>query len=186
MMTFTKRLLIGAAAGALASAPASADIASEWWDLANRYSTASQGAPGPRTPDQERAATRATLAMFEAVNSIDPRYRSYFRNRPLRSARVAGRRSRDCGIQGAVETLSAEQVGARGELQVRAGCDPGECGRDLGVEAGDRAAAAAMDANGIDPAIEQVPFRPQATNGEWTATGYPRSAAYWPASNHGI
>ena len=49
----------------------------DWWETAHRYWLAGQGAPGPRSPDRERAATRATLAMFEAVNAIDRRYQTY-------------------------------------------------------------------------------------------------------------
>ena len=63
-------LLAGAALAAVSFAsPASADTATDWWETAHRYWLAGQGAPGPRSPDAERAATRATLAMFEAVNS---------------------------------------------------------------------------------------------------------------------
>ena len=70
--------LAGAALAAVSFAsPASADTVSDWWETAHRYWLAGQGAPGPRSPDAERAATRATLAMFEAVNAIDRRYQSY-------------------------------------------------------------------------------------------------------------
>ena len=61
----------------VAAAPASADTVTDWWDIANRYFNAGQGAPGPRTPDMERASTRTALAMFEAVNAIDRRYQGY-------------------------------------------------------------------------------------------------------------
>ena len=72
-----KMLMLGAAAAALIATPASADTVTDWWETAHRYWLAGQGAPGPRLPDGERAATRATLAMFEAVNAIDRRYESY-------------------------------------------------------------------------------------------------------------
>ena len=68
------RMLIGAAAASLMAAPASADTVTDWWETAHRYWLASQGAPGPMSPDTVRAPTRATLAMFEAVNAIDRRY----------------------------------------------------------------------------------------------------------------
>src|SRR5688572_7610954 len=57
--------------------PASADVVTDWWDVANRYYNAAQGAPGPLSPDTARASTRTALAMFEAVNAIDRRYQSY-------------------------------------------------------------------------------------------------------------
>src|SRR5688500_19681206 len=70
------KLTIGAMALMSAQA-ASADTVTDWWDVANRYYNAAQGAPGPLTPDTARASTRAALAMFEAVNAIDRRYQSY-------------------------------------------------------------------------------------------------------------
>jgi hypothetical protein len=73
-----RELTIVLAGAALVSAqPASADVVTDWWDVANRYFNAGQGAPGPRTPDMERASTRTALAMFEAANAIDRRYQSY-------------------------------------------------------------------------------------------------------------
>src|SRR5688572_19415957 len=67
-----------AAAALLAAQPASADTVADWWDFAARISTPYQpSAAGPRTPDQDRAPTRAALAMFEALNAIDRRYESY-------------------------------------------------------------------------------------------------------------
>src|SRR5688572_22214001 len=72
-----KMLMIGAAAASLMAGPASADTVTDWWETAHRYWLASQGAPGPMSPDTVRAPTRATLAMFEAVNAIDRRYQSY-------------------------------------------------------------------------------------------------------------
>src|SRR5215217_2627149 len=71
-------LLAAAAAAAMfASVPAQADIVCDWMDLATRLGNAAQGSSAPRPPEAERATTRVALAMFEAVNAIDPRYRSH-------------------------------------------------------------------------------------------------------------
>ncbi len=69
-------LTTAAAAALVFAQPAQADPVTDWWDLASRISNASQGSP-MRTPDQDRATTRAALAMFEALNAIDRRYDSY-------------------------------------------------------------------------------------------------------------
>src|SRR3954466_6105122 len=68
-----KLQLIGVAAAAalFATAPAAADTVADWWDYAGRI--ASPLTATPQTPDQARAVTRASLAMFEAVNAIDRR-----------------------------------------------------------------------------------------------------------------
>ena len=70
-------LAVGIVGATMIATPASADTVTDWWETAHRYWLAGQGAPGPRSPDAERAATRATLAMFEAVNAIDRRYETY-------------------------------------------------------------------------------------------------------------
>ena len=67
-----------AALAALAFAqPASADTVCDWMDFANRL----VHAPGRPRRDpharHDRAATRVSLAMFEALNAIDRRYESY-------------------------------------------------------------------------------------------------------------
>src|SRR4051794_38268542 len=68
--------LMGAvAAAALVATPAAADTVADWWDYAGRI--ASPLTAAPQTPEQSRALTRASLAMFEAVNAIDRRYQSY-------------------------------------------------------------------------------------------------------------
>ena len=47
--------LIGAVAVSLAATPARADTVTDWWETAHRYWLASQGAPGPLSPDATRA-----------------------------------------------------------------------------------------------------------------------------------
>src|SRR5688500_18347441 len=77
-MNMRKSHLLSAAAAALAFAqPAQADTVTDWMDLAARLGNAAQASPAPRTPEQERATTRVALAMFEAVNALDRRYRSH-------------------------------------------------------------------------------------------------------------
>src|SRR5437763_17156022 len=72
-----RKLWIGAAAAALLAGggAARADTVADWWDYAGKI--ASPLTAAAQTPDQQRAATRASLAMFEAVNAIDRRYESW-------------------------------------------------------------------------------------------------------------
>ena len=143
------------AAIALAATPASADTTTDWWETAHRYWLAGQGAPGPRSPDAERAATRATLAMFEAVNAIDRRYQSYL------------------GFPAADRTASQDAAAATAAYKVllkhypanKAALDESYTlsmaqiaegpAREAGMAIGEKAAEAAMNANGIDPAMVQ-------------------------------
>ena len=174
-------MLMGVAVAALAATPAQADTVTDWWETAHRYWLAGQGAPGPRSPDRERATTRATLAMFEAVNAIDRRYETYL------------------GLPTADRTASQDAAAATAAYKVLLKHHPANkaaldesylltmsgLGDGAAVKAGqaigEQAAAAAMNANGVDPAIVQKPYRPRTTPGQWVATALPSLDQYWPA-----
>ena len=174
-------LMWSAAAVLLTAAPASADTVTDWWETANKYYLAGQAAPGPRSPDAERAITRATLAMFEAVNAIDRRYDTYLKLAPVdRSA------SQDAAAAtAAYKVLLKHYPGNKAALdesymlsmsQISEGA-----AKDAGVVIGEEAATAAMDANGINEAVVQQPYRPLTEPGRWVATGLPSLEQYWPA-----
>jgi hypothetical protein len=183
MEAVMRHIFLGCAAVAAVSlaSPASADTVSDWWETAHRYWIAGQGAPGPRSPDAERAATRATLAMFEAVNAIDWRYQSYL------------------GFPAADRTASQDAAAATAAYKVllkhhpvnKAALDESYTlsmaqiadgpAREAGVAIGEKAAEAAMDASGIDPAIAQIPYRPIAPPAVWVATALPSLDPYWAA-----
>jgi hypothetical protein len=161
--------------------PAAADTVCDWWEFANRLSNPMQANPAPRTPDVDRAATRTALAMFEALNAIDRRYESYL------------------GFPAGDPTASQDAAAATAAYRVLLHAFPGqkaaldenhaialaavrdERAREAGRLIGEQAAAAAIAAGGIDPAIAQVPYRPRTTPGEWIATALPQIESYMPA-----
>ena len=168
-----KSYLATAAAAALIFAqPAQADPVTDWWDFATRIATSLQGSA--RTPDQERATTRVALAMFEAVNAIDRRYQSYL-DFPAGDASAS---------QDAAAATAAYRVLIHHHPAQRAAIDESyaiamaevsdERAREAGRLIGEAAAAAAITAGGIDPAIAQEPYRPRTAPGEWIATGLPQ------------
>jgi len=173
-------LKITAAAAAIAiSAPASADTATDWWELGNKFWLASMASPAPSSPDVQRASTRAALAMFEAVNSIDPRYESY-----LGFPRADSSASQDAAAATAAYTVLLKHHPANKSsieesyAMVMAELPDGPA-KQAGVAIGERAAAAAMGAGGIDPAIEQTPYRPRTVPGEWIGASPPTLEPYW-------
>ena len=168
--------LIGAAALAAAcfAQPASADVVCEWMDFSGRVAAAAAtpgGAAG--SPELTRAQTRVALAMFEALNAVDRRYESYLglpqaeRSASQEAAAVTAaykvllhfypsqKQSLDDNYAVAMETVT----------------DPAR--REAGRKIGEAAAAAAVTAGGIDPAIKQTHYRPRTAPGEWTATALP-------------
>ncbi len=173
--------LIGTAAMSLAATPAQADTVTDWWETAHRYWLAGQGAPGPRSPDAERAATRATLSMFEAVNAIDRRYQTYL-NFP-QADRAASQDA--AAATAAYKVLLKHYPANKAALEESYTLSMSQIGGGAAVAAGkavgEKAAEAAMNANGMDPAIVQQPYRPVAPPGVWVATGLPTLEPYWPA-----
>lgn len=176
-----RMLMTGIAAVSLATTPASADTVTDWWETAHRYWLASQGAPGPLSPDGVRAATRATLAMFEAVNAIDRRYETY-----LGFAQADKFASQDAAAATAAYKVLLKHYPANkaaldeSYLLSMAQIADGTA-KEAGKAIGEKAAAAAMDARGIDPAIVQQPYKPVAPPGVWVATALPTLDPYWPA-----
>jgi len=170
-----RRTYLGTAAIAalVLAQPAQADLVTDWWDFANRIGVSLQGSP-MRTPDQDRATTRAALAMFEALNAIDRRYESYLdfpAGDPSASqdAAAATAAYRVLHHHHPAQRTAIEESYAIAMAEVR-----DERAREAGRRIGEAAATAAIAAGGIDPAIAQLPYRPRTTPGEWIATPLPQ------------
>ena len=173
-----RKLMFGIAAVTMAtSVPAQADIVCDWMDFAARIAAPSQ-ATG-RTPDQERAMTRTALAVFEAVNAIDRRYRSYL-NFPAGDAAAS---QEAAAATAAYKVLHHHFPAARTALDesyalTMAGITD-ERAREAGRLIGDAAAAAAIVAGGVDPAVPTTPFRPSTTPGVWIGASLPSLEPHW-------
>lgn len=165
--------VLAAAAAMSAASPASADTVADWWDFANRVSNAAGVQSGMGTPENFRAVSRAALAMFEAVNAIDRRYQSY-----LDFPEAEGSLSQDAAAATAAYRVLLHHFPAqRSQIEESYALTMQGLGDSpavaAGREIGERAAAAAMAAGGVDPAIAPQPYRPRTTPGEWVATGLP-------------
>ena len=177
MRTFLKA---GAAAAALmVSTGASADTATDWWELGARYNFAQQASAMPAPPEAQRASARAALAVFEAVNAIDRRYASYV-NFPA----AAGTASQDAAAAtAAYKVLLHHYPQNKSHLDESYGLAMGQIpegpAKQAGIALGERAAQAVLSVGGIDPAVEQVPYRPRTTPGQWIGASPPSTEPYW-------
>jgi hypothetical protein len=159
---------------AMIAAPATADTVCEWVDFAQTIQTAAAPPPSaPRTPDHERAQTQVALAMFEALNAIDRRYESY-----LGLPQANSKASQDAAAAtAAYEVLLAHYPSQKTALEdsyaITLATVTDQPARDSGVAIGKSAAAAALKAGGIDPAIVQKPYLPRAQAGVWVPTQLP-------------
>ena len=170
------------AGSALLASPSHADTVCEWMDFAQAIATAGAPPPtAPRMPEQERAQTQVALAMFEALNAIDRRYESY-----LGLAQADRTASLDAAAAtAAYEVLLSHYPGQKAALQDSYSITVNEIGdkraRDSGIAIGKAAAALALKAGGIDPAIQQVPYLPRAQAGVWVPTQLPVFAPHMTA-----
>ena len=157
--------------------PATADTVSDWWEFANKLAPPGGGG----TPDQMRSTSRVSLAMFEALNAIDRRYESYL-NLPVGDPTA----SQDAAAVTAaylvlVQHYPAQKTALDDSYAIAMQAVPDAAKREAGRLIGEQAAAAAMAAGGIDPAIAQTPYRPVTTPGQWIATPLPQIEPFMSA-----
>jgi hypothetical protein len=172
-------LKIGAAAALATASPASADAVTDWWELGAKFNFAQQASGMPAPPEAQRAAARAALATFEAVNAIDRRYESYL-GFPVADASAS---------QDAAAATAAYKVLLQHYPQNKSHLEesyalamaqiPESPAKTAGTAIGEQAAQAAMAGGGIDPAVEQTPYRPRTSPGEWIGASPPSTEPYW-------
>lgn len=177
----TKALQRLAAASVMIAAPASADTVCEWMDFGETVQTAAGLSFPARTPDHVRAQTQVALAMFEALNAIDRRYESYL-GFPAGDPKA----SQDAAAAtAAYQVLLAHFPGQKTMLDESHAIALDEVGdaaaRESGKRIGEAAAAAALKAGLVDPAIGQTPYIPAATPGVWVPTQLPVFDPFWVA-----
>ncbi len=173
--------LATAAAAALGLAsPAAADPVTDWWEFAARVSNPYSGGAG-RTPDQDRALTRAAIAMFEAVNAIDPRYRSYLDFPAGDSSASQDAAAATAAYRVLLHAFPGQKTALDESYAIAMAEIGDERSREAGRAIGEAAATAAIAAGGIDPAIVQEPYRPRTALGEWVATALPSLEPYMSA-----
>lgn len=170
----TKALHWLATASVMIAAPASADTVCEWMDFAQKIQNVAAPMPNaPRNPTFERVQTQAALAMFEALNAIDPRYESYLRMAPADSHASQDAAAATAAYEVLVTSFPAQKTAIEESYAIALETVSDRRARDSGIAIGKSAAALALKAGGIDPAITQTPYLPRAQPGVWVPTQLP-------------
>lgn len=172
----TSRRLASVAAIPLlfAASPAVADTATDWIELTIRINDILRAPPGtPPRPDRPRATTRAALAMFEALNAIDPRYESY-----LGLPKADPTTSQDAAAASAAYHVLLDHFpnlkrSLDDSLAITLAQIPNGAAKESGKALGEQAAKLALAAGGVDPAAAQTPYRPETAPYVWVATDLP-------------
>src|SRR5688572_7798159 len=170
------------AGSALIAAPAAADTVCEWVDFAQTIQTAAAPPPtAPRTPDHDRAQTQVALAMFEALNAIDRRYESYLGLAPADSKASQDAAAATAAYDVLVAHFPGQKTALDESYAIALETVADRAARDAGVAIGKQAAALALKAGAIDPAVPQMPYLPRTEAGVWVPTQLPVFDPYFTA-----
>ena len=159
-----------------AAQPASADVIADWNDKARRPSaSATSMAP----PPAERLIAMTQLAMFDAVNSIERKYRPYLVQLP-----AAPTASKEAAAAAAAGTVLAgidpqAQTEMKAALAAYLAAIPDSPAKAEGIELGEAVAAKILEARANDGANAPDTYRPRTTAGVYVPTA-PTVAPQWP------
>jgi hypothetical protein len=177
-----KQTLLITTLGLAAASPARADTSCEWMEFAQKQLP--QGPPPAMgltqapTGENDHTMAKVALAMFEAVNAIDHRYRSYVGLAP--GAVSANQHA--AAMTAAIQVLKAHPAARKTELEesyelALAGIADGAA-KKAGGALGEAAAAAVLKLPDVDPKLAQSPYRPLTTPGQWVPTALPATPPY--------
>ncbi len=159
----------------LFATPAYADSVTEWNEKAEAF-VVERKMPAPRAG---RVTTMVQIAVFEALNSITPRYRPYIAKLPadgteLSDAAVAGAAA---GVMMRIDPANAGKM--REELDLYIAFLPPGAATQSGLKLGDAAAAAIIAARADDGADAVESYRPKTAPGVYIPTA-PVAVPHWP------
>lgn len=159
---------------AASGVPASADVITDWDDKAVAAGYAARQGPPPHS----RSVAMVHLAMFEAVNSIDGRYRPYRTKLPAEpgASREAAAASAAHYVLVRLYPDQARELDKALGASLAAAAD--ERARLGGVRLGERAGAAILAERGTDGAAGPDTYRPFTAPGQYVPTVLP-AASRW-------
>ena len=155
--------------------PASADVISDWNDKAVALGVSRNMGP----PPAERIIAMTHVAMFDAVNSIEPMYRPYLVQIP-----AAATTSKEAAAATAAGTVLAG-VDAPAQAEMKAALAaylvaiPDGAAKVEGIKLGEAVAAKILEARANDGASAPDTYRPRTTAGVYVPT-VPTAVPQWP------
>jgi hypothetical protein len=172
---FTRTLLPAIVCWCAATATASADVITDWNDKAVAFVTARTMPPW----QGERIMAKVHVAMFDAVNSIERRYRPYLVQLP---ATPTTSREAAAGVA-AGTVLTVLHPEAEGELRAAMAAYlatiPNSDAKSQGVELGAAVAARVLEARANDGSAAPDGYRPKTKPGVYVPTPI-TAASMWP------
>jgi hypothetical protein len=155
--------------------PAAADVITDWNEKAVAFGVSRNMGP----PPAERIIAMAHVAMFDAVNSIERKYRPYLVQLP-----AAPTASKETAAAAAAGTVLAginpqAQSEMKSVLAAYLASIPDSPAKAEGIKLGEAVAAKVLEARASDGARAPDTYRPHATAGVYVPTA-PTWAPQWP------
>jgi hypothetical protein len=174
MRLSTGRMLAAVAIFGLAH-PASADVITDWNENAVGFGVLHNIGP----PPAERIIAMTQVAMFDAVNSIERKYRPYLIQLP-----ASPTTSRDAAAAAAAGTVLAginpqTQATTKSLLESYLAAIPDSSAKAEGIRLGEAVAAKILEERANDGARAPDTYRPRTTAGIYVPTA-PTAASQWP------
>jgi hypothetical protein len=177
MTPVRKPLLLSALLGAaslLTVAAARADAVTDW----NEKAVAAVYTARLSPDQQSRNLAMVHIAVFEAVNSIEPRYSPYRARLPV-EAGAAKDAAAAAAAHGVLVKLFPEQAkDFDAALQAALAKLPEGAGKASGIRLGERAAAAILAERAQDGADAPITYRPFTLPGKYVPTQFPASSTW--------
>jgi PAP2 superfamily len=157
------------------SHPAPADVISDWNEKAVAFGVSRNMGP----PPAERIIAMTHVAMFDAVNSIERRYRPYLVQLPATATA-----SKEAAAAAAAGTVLAginpqAQAEMRAALATYLAAIPDSAAKAEGIKLGEAVAAKVLEARANDGSRAPDIYRPRTTAGVYVPTA-PTWAPQWP------
>ena len=147
-------------------ATARADVVVTWMDLADwAFGKAYEADPAWRTEKTTRLLPQVALAMFEAVNAVEPRYTSYLGGITAPAGASADAAAAQAAHDVLVALLPGQKQAFADALVISLAAVPDGPGEAAGIDVGRRAAAAAMRRAAMPAGAAVVPYRPRTAPG---------------------
>jgi hypothetical protein len=163
-----------------AASPACANVITDWDEKAIAAVVPLASVPSPYTPYAAyRMMGIVHVAMFDAVNSIEPRYRPYLVQLPADRAtsKEAAAAAAAAAILASIDAKTAGEI--KVALASYLASIPDGAAKSDGVKLGEAVAARVLEARANDGSNAPDDYRPRTTPGVYVATSIMR-APMWP------
>ena len=177
MKTVRKSLLVSgllSAVTVLPPAPARADVVSDWNERAVGAVYAARMSPDA----QSRTMGMLHVAIFEALNSLQPRYKPYRNKLPVEAGTVPEAAVAAAAHHVLVRLVPEQTRELDAFLQADLAKVPEGPGKAAGMRLGERSAAAILAEREQDGAAAPITYRPVTQPGRWVPTTLPASSTW--------